>query len=473
MPALSLNNLASPFFIACLSAILFYFSTGFYDYWLLTWLAPLPICLYALQSRAVETALASFIAFALGAMNQFGYLPLPLFAGTTALSATAFALSVLLFRALAARAGNQAYAPLAFAAAWTAFEFIRSHFSSLGTFESLAYTQVLNLPIIQLASLAGIWGISFLLMLAPASMAAIWHAHRTGNSWRTPGLFAGGLLAAFLLFGLCRLYLPETSPAITVGLSAVPATRDELRSQDITTLTAVLDRYNRTIEKLAANGAQFVLLPEKIAALNPLNRETGLSLLSQAASQNQVTLIAGLSLQDKQLRNTALLFGPDGSQTGSYDKQHLLSPYENSYTPGQNLTLVETGTGASAGIAICKDMDFVLPARKYSRQGAGLLFVPALDFYTDAWLHARVAVLRGVEENTAVVRAAQWGLLTVSDSRGRLLGAVTANDESVSTLLVKVPPGSGYSLYSRLGDWLGWLCLAGTVLALVRLKKKC
>ena len=472
MPALASKILAFPFFTACLSAILFYFSTGFYDYWLLTWLAPLPVCLYALQSRAMSTLLVASTAFVFGAMNQFGYLPLLLFAGTTALSATAFTLSVLLFRALAARAGNQAYAPIAFAAAWTAFEFVRSHFSSLGTFESLAYTQVLNLPIIQLASLTAIWGISFLLMLVPASMAAIWHAHRIENSWRTPGLFAGGLLAASLLFGLCRLYLPEASPAITVGLSAVPATREELRSQDIATLTAVLDRYSRTIETLAANGAQFVLLPEKIASLNPASRETGLSLLSQAASQNQVTLIAGLSLQDKQLRNTALLFAPDGSLTGSYDKQHLLSPYENGYTPGQTLTLVETGTGASAGIAICKDMDFVLPAREYSRQGAGLLFVPALDFHTDAWLHARVAVLRGVEGNVAVVRAAQWGLLTVSDSRGRLLGSVTANDQSVSTLFVKVPPGSGYSLYSRLGDWLGWLCLAATFLACVRLSKK-
>ena len=49
-----------------------------------------------------------------------------------------------------------------------------------------------------------------------------------------------------------------------------------------------------------------------------------------------------------------------------------------------------------------QDMDFVQPSSDYSRQGIGILFVPALDFHRDSWLHARIAVLRVVEENVAV-----------------------------------------------------------------------
>jgi apolipoprotein N-acyltransferase len=469
MPARLAKLLLSPLFSVCVSAILFYFSTGFYDYWLLTWLAPLPVCFFALRSRTLETGLAAFTAFFLGAMNQFGYLPPLLFAGTTVLNAAAFALSALLFRTTAHSLGRSV-APFAFAAAWTAYEFVRSQLSSFGTFESLAYTQVFNLPVIQLASLTGIWGITFLLLLIPASLALVWHHRHTGEQWRLPGLLAGGLLAAALLFGVCRLYLPADTPVVTVGLAAVPATREELRSQDSETITASLRRYSRSVDALAAAGAQFVLLPEKIAFLSPAARKTGLSILSQAAITNQVTLVAGLSLQAEQLRNAALVFAPDGSLSQSYYKQHLLSPYEASYIPGKDLALLATGTAVSAGIAICKDMDFVLPAREYSRQGAGLLLVPALDFHTDGWLHARIAVLRGVEGNAAVVRAAQWGLLTVSDSRGRLLGAATASDHNETSLLTQVPVGSGYSLYSRSGDWLGWLCLFGTALTVFRLQ---
>ena len=455
-----------------LSAVLFYFSTGFYDNWLLTWLASLPVCFYALQSRSKKAALAAFMAYSLGAMNQFGYLPPLLFTGTTILSAAAFSASVLLLRSLT-RANHQNFAPFAFAAAWTSFEFIRSLVSSFGTFDSLAYTQVYNLPVIQLASLTGIWGITFLLMLLPACLAVSWHCRQNKSICRLTPLLSGSLLTAILFFGFYRLYLPADGPVIKIGLAAIPATREELRSQIPETITNMLRRYSSSTDALAAAGAQVVLLPEKIAFLSSATRETGLSILSQAAVRNKVTLIAGLSLQEEKLYNAALVFSPDGSLLHTYHKQHLLPAYESHYTSGKELIFPDIYTIARAGIAICKDMDFVLPAREYSQQGTGILFVPALDFYDDGWLHARIAVMRGVEGNVAVARAAQWGLLTVSDSRGRLLGVTsTSTVAGETTLLSEVPLGSGCSLYSRTGDWLGWLCLLITTLAVFRLKAK-
>lgn len=450
-----------------LSAVSFYFSTGFYDNWLLTWLAALPVCFYALQSRAGEAALAAFTAYLLGAMNQFGYLPPLMFIGTTMLSAVAFSASVLLLRSLTL-VNRPILAPFAFAAAWTSFEFIRSLVSSFGTFDSLAYTQVYNLPILQLASLTGIWGITFLLMLIPACLAVSWHCRQNKSICRLTLLLSGSLLTVSLLFGFGRLYLPADGPVIKIGLAAIPATREELRSQNTETITTTLHRYSSSIDVLAAAGAQTVLLPEKIVFLTAAARETGLSILSETAARNKVTLIAGLSLEEERLYNAALVFSPDGSVLHTYHKQHLLPAYESPYTPGKDLTFPDVFTTGRAGIAICKDMDFVLPAREYSKQGAGILFVPALDFIDDGWLHARIAVMRGVECNAAVARATQWGLLTVSDSRGRLLGVTSTSTAAGETsLLREVPLGSGRSLYSQTGDWLGWLCLLITSLAVL------
>ncbi|MDF2875963.1 MAG: Nitrilase/cyanide hydratase and apolipoprotein N-acyltransferase [Sporomusa sp.] len=474
MPALQTvtSYFPRPLFIAAsLSAVLFFYSTGFNDNWLLTWLAPLPVCLYALQVHAGKAALAAFPAYVLGAMNQFGYLPPLLFAGTTVLNAVIFTASVLLFRTLV-QEKHQTFAPFAFAAFWTSYEFVRSLFSSFGTFESLAYTQVFNLPVIQLASLTGIWGITFLLMLIPASLAVLWHC-RNQSSYYVTGLLTGGLLLAVLLFGIYRLYLPGDGPVLKVGLAAIPATREELRSENIESITNTLRNYSHSTNALAAAGAQVVLLPEKIAFLTPAAREAGLSVLIQTAGKNKVTLIAGLSLQEDHLYNAALVFAPDGSLLHSYHKQHLLPAYENRYTPGKDLALLDTGIDNRAGIAICKDLDFVQPSREYSRQEAGILFVPALDFHDDGWLHARIAVMRGVEGNYAVARAAQWGLLTVSDSRGRLLGVtVTGTAAGEASLLREVPLGGGQSLYSQTGDWLAWLCLLITTLTIFQLCQK-
>ena len=67
-------------------------------------------------------------------------------------------------------------------------------------------------------------------------------------------------------------------------------------------------------------------------------------------------------------------------------------------------------------------MDFPRLSREYAGDGASLLLVPAWDFDLDGWLHARMAVLRGVENGFAIARAARNGLLTLSDSRGRIRG---------------------------------------------------
>src|SRR5206468_8848188 len=73
------------------------------------------------------------------------------------------------------------------------------------------------------------------------------------------------------------------------------------------------------------------------------------------------------------------------------------------------------------GLQICKDMDFPELSREYALQGANLLLVPAWDFNLDRWLHARMAVLRAVENGFALARSARNGLLTLSDNRGRIV----------------------------------------------------
>jgi apolipoprotein N-acyltransferase len=145
-----------------------------------------------------------------------------------------------------------------------------------------------------------------------------------------------------------------------------------------------------------------------------------------------------------------------GEQALVYDKRHRLFPDEAKYRPGTRAGLIGNGMA----LAICKDLDFPRTIRSDAQAGIRLMMVPANDFYLDDWLHARPAVMRGVENGFAVVRTAIHGLATVSDDRGRVLALARAEKPGFVIAQADVPLGSGPTMYTRYGDWFAWLCVA-------------
>ena len=176
-----------------------------------------------------------------------------------------------------------------------------------------------------------------------------------------------------------------------------------------------------------------------------------------------MTIVAGFNLLgERELRNVADVFGPDGAVVLRYDKVHMVPGPEAGYHKGDAIGLIE-GAKVPAGVAICKDMDFVPLGRAYARAGTVLMLVPAWDFVKDAWLHSRMAVMRSVECGYALARTAAEGLLTVSDDRGRILAERASGAAPEVLLTADVPVGHGGTLYSRTGDWFPWLCVLGVL----------
>jgi apolipoprotein N-acyltransferase len=91
----------------------------------------------------------------------------------------------------------------------------------------------------------------------------------------------------------------------------------------------------------------------------------------------------------------------------------------------------------------------------------------------DAWFHARDAVLRSVENGVPMARSAIRGLLTLNDRYGHVVAETHTNGE-FTTLIgdLRLEALGGVTLYDRIGDAFGWLCLAlGTGLVGVSLLK--
>jgi apolipoprotein N-acyltransferase len=269
---------------------------------------------------------------------------------------------------------------------------------------------------------------------------------------------------AALTFGALRLRQDPAPVGVRIGLAATDlGLPDAAMTTDTETALTAATAYADRIARLVAEGAEIVVLPEKMIGVTPESAEPVTEVFAEAARAARVTVIAGLSRNAVQpRRNVAWVLTPDGARTAEYEKHHPVPIIERDYARG-NTPMLFSGPGGQWGVAICKDLDFPAWSRLYARQGVRFLAVPAWDFVDDARLHSRMAVVRGVENGFTIGRSAQQGLVTLSDSYGRILAEQASASDPI--LVAAAPPGVGMTVYARLGDWFGWtnVFLAGVL----------
>jgi apolipoprotein N-acyltransferase len=456
------------------SATMFYAGNGLNPLWPLMWLAPLPLLLFALRSNWWLAALTTMAAMMLGNLNLWSYftkslgMPASAWVAISLPASIGFALGVLLFRALVLR-GAVWSGLLALPAFWVSGEYVRNLTSPHGTAGSLAYSQLKFLAFLQLASITGPWGLSFVLLLLPAAIAIALHLRQSApkQALQVAGVGAG-VVALVLAFGSLRLAAPTQKQMVKVGL----ITSDEKPNLLVADPGADTERlfrdYAREAGTLASEGAQAIVMPEKLGVTLQGKAAGTDAILQSVASQTGATIVSGVVHVDAPAKyNEARIYTP-GSDVQRYDKEHMLPPFESNLTIGTTRILLPHPQ-QKWGVAICKDMDFTSPSRLYGKDDAGLMLVPGWDFVVDASWHGHIALMRGVEDGFSIARAAKNGLLTVSDDRGRILGEVSSSSAPFATLLVSVPAEHEWTVYQWLGDWFAWVAIAILVYEIILL----
>jgi apolipoprotein N-acyltransferase len=443
-----------------LSALGLWWGTGLAPIWGLTWLAPWPVLAICARVSAPAAAAAAFAAWAGGASNLWHYerdvlgLPIPVVVAAVVAPSLAFAAGALLLRVLVRR-DRPLLATLALPVSWTALEYLTARVSPHGTFGSLAYTQLGFLPVVQLASLLGSSGITFLLLLVPSALTTLGLSGVRRARVRIAALTATSLVAV-LAFGVWRLS-HEASARLPLAIGLLAADRPE---QPVATETAdgqrLIAAYLATTRRLAAEGAELVVWPETALRATDDDLERLRQRVADATGGRALVVVGVDRIRPGSESNSAVAFRSRDVPPTAYVKRHLLLPPEARYQPGSELALVDLRS-VRAGMAICKDLDFPALARSYAARGAAVLAAPAWDFGVDGWLHSRMAVLRGVEAGFALARSARGGRLTLSDDRGRVLAEARSADAPVAAALATVRVGPPGTPYSRLGDWFAGL----------------
>ncbi|HEV2268271.1 MAG TPA: hypothetical protein VGR92_02335 [Steroidobacteraceae bacterium] len=460
-----------------LTGVCSYFSFGLGHAWWLAWVAPVPVLWLVFGETASWKAfLAAWAAFALGLTSleraYGGVLPAPVLALDILSGSLLFAVA-----ASGARRAAQAFGPIAgmftFAALWAGLDLLLALDPAVGTMLSPASAEVGAPVLTQSAALVGFCGVTFLLGAAAAGSAL---SLRTRNP--APVLLAAALFAVNAAYGYWRVTQPPAASmrvalinSNTYGYWAPAAHEHQPAAAVAAAALRVIDSYAAQIDQLRGRQVQLVVLPENIAQIDSPWRNQAWAKLAAAADTSGATVVGGFNMmRDGARRNVSLAFTPGTTQPTVYEKRHLVPVAESDvFAPGAGPSVLPDGTG----LEICLDMDSPgMIRRDEVATRPKLLAVPAGEIGThgdwanlgvarDGWFHARDAMLRSVEDGVPMARSASRGLLTLTDRYGRIV-AQAPTAAAFTTLVGELPLSGrgGATVYDRIGDVFGWLCLA-------------
>lgn len=374
---------------------------------------------------------------------------------------------------------------LLFPLAVTTTELLGTLGNPFGTAGSTAYSQYANLPLVQLVSVTGIWGLTFLVSWLAPVVNEVWERGPGDRvARRAAGIFAAALVAA-LVFGGARLAfasptsetvrvaalapdrelsdLAYSAPALRPGSSAArAAVRDEH-------FAPVLDELFERSQTEAEAGAEIVSWSEAAARVLEEDMATMVARAAELAEQQQVYL---------QVSMIVLLRTADGASGEPVNENHavLLDPQGNVVwdylkskpTPGDGhvagpglIPTVDTPYGR-LGTVICQDDFFPSLVRQAGRADVDILLLPSSDWESIANWHAQQAPFRAAENGVALVRATRQGVSLATDAQGRLVGHkadyFVADDQ---TLVTSVPIEGSNTVYTRVGDSFAYASALG------------
>ena len=414
--------------------------------------------------------------------SRFGWMVAPAVIGLSA----GFAL----FPALAACAARLPALPiagrvLALAVAWTAAEWLRGNILTGFPMNLMGTVWMPSVGMIQSVAVVGVYGLSFVTVLAaaaPAALAApLADEHRARRPWLLPAV-AFGLLAAVWIGGQARLALTPELASTGVNLRVVQANIDQTQKWEDGAREAGLAHHVVLSHEPGLDAVDVVIWPETAVPFFLDEGATLQAFVSRAAPIGGY-VITGAPRRTRSAGRTIAVWnslhalGPSEAITASYDKHHLV-PF-GEYMPLRgivNLRALATGAvDSSAGPGprtlrlpgvpplsplICYEAIF--PGEVVARDAPpGERPHWLLNITNDAWFghtagpyqHFQAARLRAVEEGMPLVRAANTGVSAVVDSFGRVagrlgLGEVGVLDAPLPPALAAPPP------MARLGDWI-------------------
>jgi apolipoprotein N-acyltransferase len=368
---------------------------------------------------------------------------------------------------------------------WVATELGRAYITSF-PWELLGYSQVTVLPIAQLASLFGVYGLSMLVAVVSAALAFA----ATARRW-APLVAALAVVLAVAVWGSRRVAGSEwTRAGEPIRIGMIQGNVDQGQKWDVTRASAIFQDYLNLTRQAIREGSQLVLWPESSTPFLFEENLPAANVVRTLAQQARVPIIFGSDQIERgrpdRYFNSAFLVRADGATGGVYRKMHLvpfgeyvpfqrllffaapLTEQAGTFSPGLNPELLPVD-GHRLSVAICYEVVYPDLVRQFVAGGSELL----TTITNDAWFgetsapdqHFEHAAMRAIEEGRYLVRSANTGISGIVDPYGRVLEQTPIFQPAI--LIGEARFLRASTVYARHGDVLAYSSLVATLVLLV------
>jgi apolipoprotein N-acyltransferase len=396
-------------------------------------------------------------------------LPSPLYYIVCFIGGVFFSIPFLIERLLIIRVKSYIQT-IIFPSLFTFFAYLYTLISPSGTFGSIAYSQS-NIVLIQIVSVAGIWGIIFVLGWTASTVNYLLDNYKAKNkAYYAVGVYAF-ITGLIVIYGLIRISdFNKTRSIIIAGIVHDHKFNKSIKENLYEFIKSSNDNADVLFAKTkicVQGNAKIVFWSEAAHILLDSLEDALINRAEKFAQENNIYLGMSILLISKEYplkpaENKIIWLTPRGKIGMEYLKAYP-TPAEI-VVKGKNEPEVVYSELFNLSSAICFDMNFPDFIRKYGKKNVDILCVPANDWREITPYHTNISAFRGIENGFTIVRAAGNGLSAAFHNDGRLISELNYFDSTERVIYADVEVDKRNTLYPYAGDFLPWLSLLTVII---------
>jgi apolipoprotein N-acyltransferase len=351
-------------------------------------------------------------------------------------------------------------------------------FSLEGPFDGDAIFAVFgygNLIFKQIASIAGLWGFVFIFSWFASVINHSWEIKFNWGKIKKITLIFSSVLLIILLFGAIKtssLISPESDTVKIASIILIPedgkaVPMDEIyRNKTLSPFEETMSKIETLTKRAILNNARIVTFQEYSMTVSEEDENRLISLSKKIAKENAIyfSITYGIFPKEGKGENKQLLINNQGEIEIDYTKRYLLGLGEHGETSvfkkGPEVIQTADTPYGRIGISICRDMSFPPYIRQAGRNNVDIMLSPSYDFPKSTSL---LYSLRSIENGFSFVRPVYNGISFAVDHDGKILAQMDSDETEDGIMYADVPAKGVKTIYSIIGDLLGWLCVLGLV----------